>query len=363
MRVHDAQAESKHRLPLADSKRFCALFRRMIRSAFARKFSRALVLASALGTAASAHAQTGPFFEPKSLEANYYELRVSADYRDVVRSDFSRPVFLFAQGLNRLHARQGSLQLDLRLRITRDLALQVVLPFLVREVSARSSGLLVSEQQYLSPRDFAISGVGLGDPSLALAYRLFDQQPWAAYAELAARVPVGDNPQSQVLAARVPLGTGQHEVFARVGASLALPVALSLAYRFGFSPGEHASYLVRRVGTQSFISGALEPIIDQRIDAAAELPLSRRFSLRLASAWVMTRLPVLVEHATSQRVVRETWSNELDLAAAVRCRISASQRLELHGELPIISVTDLDPFFPIVIPARGVGVTWFLVGS
>jgi hypothetical protein len=335
----------------------------MLRTALGRKFWRALSLAIGLGPLGSAHAQTGPFYEPKSLAQNFYELRISADYSDVVRSDFSRPVFLFAQGLSRLHARQAALQFDLRLRITADLAVQVVLPFLAREVSARSSGLPVSEQQYLSPRDFSIWGVGLGDPSLAVAYRWLDQQPWAAYAELGARVPVGDNPNSQVLAEHVPLGTGQHEAFARVGATFAGPVGLSLAYRFGVSPGEHATYLVRRVGTQSFISGALEPIVDQRVDAAAELPLTGLLSLRLGSAWVMTRLPVLVEHTSSQRVVTGTWSNELNLAAAVRFRLDPSQVIELHGELPIIPVSDIDPFFPIVIPARGVGVTWFLVGS
>lgn len=324
---------------------------------------RVVPLAIVLGVACSARAQTGPYFEPKSLEPAGYELRVSADYHDVSRTDFSRPIYLIAQGLSRLHAREFVLQFDLRLSITPALALQFVLPWIVRDVAARGVSLDVSANQTLAPRSWTLSSWGLGDPMLALGYRFWRVLPWSVYGELGATIPIDDNPGGAALPERVPLGTGQHELFLGAGATLAEPVAVSLNYRFGYSPGEHAAFLVRRVSNQSYTSGAVGPFAHHRVNAAAEFPLARRFSVRLAPSLTFTQIPLLIERTGSRQLQRETVAVELDLTAAVRLQLSAEHRLELRGSLPLIAATDVDPFFPIVIPARGVGIAWFFVGS
>jgi hypothetical protein len=324
---------------------------------------RVVPLAIVLGIACSARAQTGPFFEPKSLEPAGYELRVSADYHAVSRSDFSRPIYLIAQGLSRLHARELVLQFDLRLSITPALALQFVLPWMVRDVDARGVRLDVSADQTLAPRSWTLSSWGLGDPTLALGYRFWRARPWSIYGELGATIPIDDNPGAAALPQRVPLGTGQHELFAGAGATVDEPVAVSLNYRFGYSPGEHAAFLVRRVANQSYTSGALGPFAHHRVNAAAELPISQRLSVRLAPSLTLMELPFLIERTGGRQLQRERVAFELDLAAAVRLRLSAEHRLELRGSLPLVAATDIDPFFPIVIPARGVGIAWFFVGS
>jgi hypothetical protein len=324
---------------------------------------RAVAIAIVLGAAGISRAQTGPFFEPDALVSSGYELRVSADYHDALRTDFSRPLFAFAQGLSRLHAQELVLQFDLRISLTPALALQIVLPWTVREVAARSVGLEVSADQVLGPRAWSLSSWGLADPTLAAGYRLWRAKPWAAYAELGATIPIDDNPGSPVLPERVPLGTGQHELFLGAGATLEAPIAASLNYRFGYSPGEHAAFLVRRVANQSFTSGALAPFAHHHIHAAAELALTRVVSVRIAPALDITQVPLLIERGGSRLLLRERAIVELDLSAAVRFRLNATHRLEVRGSWPLIAATDIDPFFPIVMPARGVGIAWFIAGS
>lgn len=325
---------------------------------------RAFALAVALGVVCgSARADTAAFFEPKALEANGYELRVTAAYYAASRDDFARPIFLIAQQLNDLTAHQFMLQADLRLRITPALALQCVLPFMVRELDGRSYGLQVSQTQQLASQRFSMASSGLADPLLAVSYRFVRSPPWAAYGELGATFPIDDDPGSPVFPSRVPLGTGQHLLFAGVGASMRDPVRVSVAYRVGFSPGEHAAFLIRRTGTQSYTSGAVTSTLLQRVQAAAEVAPWQPLSLQLMAAWTVLSLPDLIEAGgATTRFLAENWMQEVSLALALRVQIAPGHRLELRGELPIVSTVDIDPYFPIVMPARGVGITW-LVGN
>ena len=175
-------------------------------------------------------------------------------------------------------------------------------------------------------------------------------------------VPIDDNPESPIFPQRVPIGTGQHVLFVGAGVNLERPIDLSLAYRFGFSPGEHASYLIRRSGAQVFTSGALGPFSRHRVSGAASVPLLWAFSLWLMPQWTISEVPVLIEQGGSRLVQSERWVHELDLQLALRLQLG-QHRLELHGSLPLLASWDLDPFFPIVIPDRGVGITWQIVGS
>jgi hypothetical protein len=322
-----------------------------------------LSLALLSSIAGTLHAQPGPFFEPDALEPQGYEVRASAEYHDVARRDFSRSIFLFAQPLEELEMRELLVSVELRLSITPALAVQLVLPWFVREAEARTVGLQVGEEQTLRPRSLELSSWGVGDPLLAVAYRLFRQRPWGAYVELGATIPIDDNPGSAVLATRVPLGTGQHELFVGAGGTLERPIALSLSYRFSYLPGEHAAFLIRRTGTQTYTSGAFAPFMRQRVHAAAELTLSRLFSIVLAPAWIMTEIPLLVERNNHRQVVFERFLHELYVSAAVRIQLDRRNRLELRYTQPLLDHWTDDPFFPIVTPTRGAGVTWQHVGS
>jgi hypothetical protein len=205
--------------------------------------------------------------------------------------------------------------------------------------------------------------VGVADPTIAAAYRFFKLQPWAAYAELGSSFPFDDSPGSAVLPTRVPLGTGQHVIFLGLGGSLRDPLRISLSQRVGFSPGEHATYLVRRVGAQSYTTGALTAHWQLRTQAAAERALWGPLSLQLTAAWLARQWPELVESGDrTTRITRDRWGHDLTIGAALRFEVSAGHRLELRVEWPVLSTVDVDPFFPMIMPARGVGVTWLIGG-
>ena len=278
-----------------------------------------------------AQADGGPFFEPAALEAHGFDLRITAAYFDASRDDFRQPIFLIAQPLSSLHARAFVLQADLRLRITPALSVQCILPWMVRQLDAVNDGLLVSRTEALPGRRVSISGVGLGDPTIAAAYRLWQLQPWAAYAELGGRFPFDDSPSSAVLPERVPLGTGQHVIFLGLGDSLREPVRVGLSQRLGFSPGEHATYLIQRVGAQSYTSGALTAHWQLHTQAAAEHTLWGPLSLQLAAAWTARQWPRLVElGGRSTQITRARWGHDLVLELALRFRIAEGHRLELR---------------------------------
>ena len=313
--------------------------------------------------AASARADTGPFFEPTALEAHGFDLRITAAYYDASADDFRQPIFLVAQELWSMHARSFTLQADLRLRITPALAVQAILPLTLRELDAESGGLQVSRTQVLPAQPFSISGVGIADPTIAAAYRFFRLQPWAAYAELGSTFPFDDSPGSAVLPTRVPIGTGQHVIFLGLGGSLREPWRIGLTQRVGFSPGEHATYLIRRVGTQAYTSGALTAHWQLRTQAAAEHAVWGPLSLQLTAVWLVRQWPELVEPGgRTTRVALARWGHDLTLGAALRFEVTTGHRLELRLDWPLFSTVNADPFFPMIMPARGVGVTWLIGG-
>jgi hypothetical protein len=351
---------------LAEGLRFCSSSAGMLGKAL-REASwmcrRMLPLAIALGVACVARADAGAFFEPTALEANGLDLRVTAAYYDASRSDFSQPSFLLAQQLSSLHARAFLLQADLRLRITPALAVQCILPLMLRELDAMSIGLQVSRTQALAGQAISISGFGLADPTIAAAYRFWRSPPWAAYAELGGSFPFDDSSGSAVLPTRVPIGTGQHVAFLGLGASLREPWRIGLSQRVGFSPGEHATYLIRRVGAQSYTNGALTPHWQLRTQAAGEHTLWGPLSVQLTAAWTARQWPELVESGgRSTRIIRTGWGHDLAFGLALRLQVAAGQRLELRAEWPVLSTVNADPFFPIVMPTRGLGVTWLIGG-
>ena len=322
-----------------------------------------LLLLLSLPMGARAQQQPGPFFEPAALEQHGLDLRITASYFGASRTDFAQPIFLIAQRLVELQARAFTLQADLRLRITPALAVQCVIPLSLRQLDATTDAVQVSRTQTLAGQNISISGVGLADPTIAAAYRFWRAQPWAAYAEAGSSFPLDDSPGSAVFPTRVPLGSGQHVMFLGVGASLRDPWRIGVSQRLGFSPGEHATYLIRRVGLQSYTSGALTPQWQLRTQAAAEHALWGPLSLQLTAAWTMRQWPELVEAAgATTKVTRSTWSHDVVAGAAVRWQITQGHRLELRAEWAVVSTVASDPFFPMIMPQRGVGVTWLIGG-
>ena len=305
----------------------------------------------------------GPFFEPHALPRSGYDLRLRAAYYTARRDVFDAPVFLFAQPLRRLSADALHIELDLRIAITSHLAFQALMPVSARFVHATFDGLLVSQRQQLAPAELSLSNVGLADPTLLVAYRVLRSAALDGYLEGGSRVALSDNPGGLTLPRQVPLGTGQSALLLGAGAGLrAGRLSASLAYRFEYYPGNAATYLIRRVGPQGYTSGSLDARVGHSVHAEAAYAVSSALSARITPVWSAIELPELVTPQGSVRWLEGSFLQELAVAVEVRFQYDARHAIALAYREPLLASWNDDPFFPIAMPARGVGVTWHASG-
>jgi hypothetical protein len=318
---------------------------------------------SLLWTGAARAQSSGPFFEPQALPRTGYELRVSLRYHDVSRDEFAAPVFLVAQFPLQIHARELRAELDLRMALTPALAVQVVIPLATRSVSAQFYGLQVSSDEQLTAPSRTLSSTGMADPTLALAYRFLRWQGWAAHADLGGRLAIDDSPGAFTFPTRVPLGTGQNLLYAGIGGSVRLGrLDVSVAYRFEYSPGNAATYLIRRIGPQSYTSGSLAPRIGHAVQAEAAYAIAPQWSVHLAPEWTSTQFPELETSAGALAWSSIRWLHVLMIGVELRWQFAAAHTLALGYRHDLISDVADDPFFPIEIPSRGLGLSWHVAG-
>jgi hypothetical protein len=314
--------------------------------------------------ASAVHADgQGPYFEARALPRPGYELRLGLRYHDVERTDFAAPVFLLPQQPRRIEARELRLELDLRLSVTSALAIQTVVPLSLREVDAELEGVLVSIDEQLPAQTLDLSSWGVSDPLLGAAYRFLRGELLAAYAEAGVRIALDDNPGALTLPTRVPLGTGQSRLYLGAGANLLVNAFdASLAYRFEYSPGYTATYLLRRTGPQSYTNGSLDSSIAHRVSASAGYAISRALSLRLSPEWVMAEQPRIVERDATFALLAERWLHEIAIEAELRWHLGEQHLIALSYRHFLLESWNEDPFFPIAIPERGVGLSWHVTG-
>jgi len=323
----------------------------------------ALALAAcgvACGAASSALAQPrGPFFGFDDLAEPGYDLRLSLGYSRAERDDFRQLVFLVAQPVERIAVEELRSELDLRVSVTKRLALQAVLPFSVRSADLALQDVVVSRSQVLAGRTVTVSGVGLADPTLALADRLLEVGSFRLQVELGTRIPIDDNPGSPILAQRLPLGTGQHHYFIGASGSLRLGrLDVALGYRFEYNPGSTATYLVREVSRQGFASGALDTFTAHRVSAELAWVFDHMWSAWLGPDFRADEQPMLVERSGTTPFLADTFRYELLFEAGIQARFGWQNALRIGYSQPLLLGSDDDPFFPIDVPRHGVRLTW-----
>jgi hypothetical protein len=336
----------------------------MLRSwsrASSRAIARAALCACALlcGAVVARAEPLGPYAELDALAEPGYELRLSVDYYTAQRADFRQLIFLVDQPLARIDAYELRTTFDLRMSITRHLALQAIVPLTVRGADVELQPLVVSRSQVLAGQTLRLRGAGLADPTMALGYRIVECGDARVQLELGTRVPIDDNPGSPVLPERLPLGTGQNQLFAGASASLQLGrVELGLGYRFEYQPGSTATYLVRRVGAQGYTSGALDIFTGHRVSALIAYAFDHVWSVRLAPDFHADEQPRLVERSGTSAFLADRFRFELLFEASLQAQLGEHHALRLGWSQPLLIGWDKDPFFPISIPAQGIGLTW-----
>ena len=301
----------------------------------------------------------GPYFDFDALAQPGYELRLSLGYFAAERSDFTRAVFLVPQPVEAIEVQELRSELDLRVSLTRGLALQAVVPFSLRSAEVQLQNVVLSPTQVLTGQRLELDTAGVPDPTLALGYRVFADCRFRLHVELGTRVPLDDNPGSPVLPRRLPLGTGQNQLFVGAGGSMAGGrFQLALGYRFEYHPGSTATYLVRQIGNTGTTSGALDAFTAHRISAAARYALDDHWSVELAPDFRVDEQPSIIERDGPSSLVRERFRYELLFAASIEARFDWQNALRLSYSQPLLRAYDEDPFFPITVPEEGVRLTW-----
>lgn len=292
-----------------------------------------------------------------------YGVSLELRERFATRRDFSRPVFLYQHPVEEVRGHELSLELELWLELLFDLGLELRLPLVTKHAVARYTPVQVSLDQATPAVVREASASGLADAEVLLDYRLFGGTWLAAVAGAGVRVPGDDNPGDASVPDRVPLGTGQRQWFVELTLAAALdPLFLELAYHGGYHPGDAASYLVRQLGDNQVASGVLGDFWSHELALEIAAGRSSRFWFDLTPSLKFDETPPLVQNGRELAFVRDRARFELGMRARAGARLSPSHALELFAEAPLTRAWERDPFFPIVLPARGFGVAWRISG-
>ncbi|MDH5675840.1 MAG: hypothetical protein OEZ06_27190 [Myxococcales bacterium] len=309
----------------------------------------ALVVIAAAGLA---RAQS----EPK---APRYQVGIHSAFHYAARDDFEYPVYLFQQRLQRLVASELRAKLQLGVSITPRLSFEVGLPLAYRHALVTLDWVVISPEQALGPLEHSLSGFGLADPSLAFGYRVAEFGAWSFSGRFGSVIGLDDNPASNTFPRRMPLSTGQSQVFASGRLALALgAVEAALDYRFAYFVGSAATYLVRRVGNQSYASGGFGDFLGHRLELQTRIGLTKSLSLLLLPRAEVSEVPRLMQQSERIEVFDFRFLYELYAAAGIELELASEHHLQLRASLPLFQAFQSDPFFPLRMPERGLSLIW-----
>lgn len=287
-----------------------------------------------------------------------YEVTLAVSARAATRDDFSRQIFLLQQPLRRLQVRELRYTLGLHVDVTPALYLRAELPITQRHLQATIAELVVSADEVVPPLERELSGFGLADPTLAIGYRPLAGE-LSFDVELAAVVAIQDNPASNTFPRQLPLSTGQSEYFGALGPRLQLDgLTAAITYRLGLFPGSPATYLVRRIGNQSYASGALAHFFEHTLRGELAVELFEPVWLELAGDYRQTDQPQIVVDGKGFGFLPETHRWTVGGELGLRFGVARAHDIELRYRHLFREDWYEDPFFPIAIPDRGLTLTW-----
>lgn len=297
-------------------------------------------------------------------ESVNYSASIETRWHYVSRTDFSRPVFLFQQQIDRIVARELRTELDFRWALTDNWWLGAKLPISFRAADVEFAALRVSTDQTLPPLWHDLANQGLTDVELSLAHRFLETRRVSAHAHAGTVVNFSDNPGSNTVPRQLPLSTGQSAVFVEASSSVGFgSAALQADYRITYHPGSAASYLVRRVDNQSYASGSLSSYWSHRARLSLLLAASRTLKLKIPIEWTAHQSPGLIDEGQTFAFLPEGVRHELGLEGRLRIQPNSAFALEMFYKHLFLDAYEIDPFFPIAIPDGGFGFAVHLWGS
>lgn len=287
-----------------------------------------------------------------------YQISIETRVGYARRYDFSEPVFLFQQPVDTIVAHEVRTELTLEAELFPALVLRVMVPFSNREADVLFAPILISQEHQVAPRWLDLDSHGVADPKAELVVRPYETERLKTEIVGGVSIPRDDNPGSNTVPKRLPLGTGQSEFYLEPTLQFEISAwAFGSQYHLGFHPGNTASYLVRKVGVQSYASGALGPYLGHVVSAWGQWSVGR-WHYRVTPSLTVDENPFIIERGQAYQISSSLLRYDLGLEARLLIDLVAEHRVGLFFKHWFLRAWEEDPFFPIQIPDQGFGIFW-----
>jgi hypothetical protein len=236
---------------------------------------------------------------------------------------------------------------------------EFMVPYVWRQAEVLYAPVVVSANERLPATWLDLESHGVSDPEARLILRAYEASVFVAQVGAGMLIPRDDNPGSNTVPTRLPLGTGQAALLVEPSLEYASEHwSLGGHYRFAFHPGDVSTYLVRKVGNQSYAAGALAPYLTHSIRIWLELFRRQRFAVRLTPELTIAENPLVVARGQAIRFIEELVRYDFGLELSLRCALGQGNTLSMFYKHWFLKAWERDPFFPIQIPDQGFGIRW-----
>lgn len=308
---------------------------------------------------ASTLAQASPYENRFEEVDATYTFEIETSLHSKTRTQFYRPVFLFANRLEKIRAETLVTTLALSVHWTDHLALQFKLPLVARKVFARFAPVKISEDKILPSQTRNYSDFGPGDPTLSLSWLAWEDTSFNFYTELGTILPLDDNSGSTTVPTQIPSSTGQNSIFATLGTNVsASSLRMNLQYRAHYFPGNAASYLIHQAATQTWLTGSLSAFQKHHVHATFQASPTEQFTVELTPGWTVTQVPKLIIRGASVEDTNVAFLEDLYFTGALSWHLSKRYTLKIWYRSTLIDSTDVNPFFPIDVALQGGGLSF-----
>ena len=310
-------------------------------------------------TALTCVAQASPYagqFEPAFAT---YTFEVDTAIRNHSRDTFSRPVFLFANRVQKIRSESMVTTLSMNVHWTDSLALHFSMPIIARRLVADFAPVVINANQTLPVQTREYTDVGPGDPILSLSWMALQKETLNLYTELGTSIPLNDNSGSSTVPTKIPTSTGQNSIFAGLGLNLSISaLRLHLHYRGEFLPGNAASYLVHQASNQIWLTGSVGPSHKHHVYGTFYASPTDNLTIELTPGWAVRQVPKRLQQGQLVADTNVTYLEDIYLKASLNWHLSKTDKLTLWVRNNIVHSANLDPFFPMEIPLPGVGLSY-----
>ena len=308
---------------------------------------------------AASLAEANPYANRFEPEPATYTFEVDTALHNHSRDNFSRPVFLFANQLQKIRSESWVTTFSMNVHWTNELALHFSLPIIARRLIADFAPVKISENQILPVQTKEYLDAGPGDPILSLSWLAYEQDRFNIYTELGTRIPLSDNPGSSTVPTKIPTSTGQNSLFAGLGLNLSIDaMRIHIHYRGEYLPGNAASYLVHQSANQTWLTGAPGQSQRHHLYGTFHANPTSDLTFQLQPGWRVRQLPKLVRQGQLVDDNQVTYLEDLYLEGALVWHLSKTKAIKLWVRSNFIHSADLNPFFPMDIPLPGGGLSF-----